>query len=52
MNRVEYPPIADKPPTVLTQKQKFEVYKATQSVKGAYCRLLALCKELDIPFPA
>ena len=45
-------PIATSAPRVLTQKERFELYKAVQSMKGAYVRLLRLLKQLDIPFPS
>jgi hypothetical protein len=43
-------PIAEKPAPIVTQKQKHEIHQLACNLKGAYIRVLKLCKELDIPF--
>ena len=43
-------PIAEKPAPIVTQKQKHEIHQLACNLKGAYIRVLKLCKDLDIPF--
>lgn len=36
---------------VLTLKERHEIHELARTFKGAYVRLMRLCKRLDIPFP-
>ena len=50
MTQTEDGPIAGTPLPRLTLQQKHEIHELARNIKGAYVRILKLCKALDIPF--
>ena len=50
MTQTEDGPIAGTPLPRLTLQQKHEIHELARNLKGAYVRILKLCKALDIPF--
>lgn len=43
-------PVAGTPLPRITLKQKHEIHELARNLKGAYVRIMRICKELDIPF--